>query len=371
MGDTVPLLRRPFEVSDIVVAGGGPAGAATACLLARAGRRVVVVEREVEPVHRICGEFLAGAGLDRLAELGIDMARLGARPITQMRLVRGDRVAAASLPFPALSLSRRTLDAALLGCAEQAGAKILRGHAIRSIGNGAVLVEKQGELQASTLVLATGKHDVRGARRATGTPPDLIGFKTHLRLAPRQAEALEGVVELIMFRDGYAGLQMVEGGHANLCLLIDRGRLVRDGGTWDGLLASLLDECAHLRRRMAGAEGWPKPLTIARVPYGYIHSDADRSMFRLGDQMAVIPSFTGGGMTIALHSAKLAAQCILEGGDPSAYSSAIHQAVRPPMRLAGLLYLAGRTDWLQAAILRMSGWWPGGMAGLAAMTRVG
>lgn len=358
-------------MTDIVVAGGGPAGAAAACLLARAGRRVVVVEREAEPVHRMCGEFLAGAGLDRLAELGIDMARLGARPITRMRLVHGERVAEAKLPFRALSLSRRELDAALLGCAERAGAKVLRGYSIRSIENGALHIEGQGELPAPTLVLATGKHDVRGARRQAGEPPDLIGFKTHLRLIPSEAEALEGAVELIMFRDGYAGLQMVEGGASNLCLLVDRGRLAREGGTWDSLLASLLAECGHLRRRMAGAEGWPKPLAIARVPYGYVHAGADDSMFRLGDQMAVIPSFTGGGMTIALYSATLAARCIIDGGDAGAYSASIRRAVKPPMRLAGLLYRAGRANWLQEAIPRIAGWWPGGVSGLAAMTRVG
>ena len=356
---------------EIVVAGGGPSGAAAACLLARAGRRVVVVEREAEPKHSICGEFLAGAGLDRLAELGVDMGRLGARPITRMRLVRGDAVAEARLPFPALSLSRRVLDSALLDRAELAGAEVLRGHAIRAIEPGVLHIEGHGELRASALLLATGKHDVRGARRMAENPPDLVGFKTHLRLAPAQSAALEGVVELILFRDGYAGLQPVEGGQANLCLLIDRARLSREGGTWDGLLAGLLAECGHLRRRLAGADGWPKPLAIARVPYGYVHPSVDDNVFRLGDQMAVIPSFTGGGMTIALHSAALAARCILEGGAADAYARAIRRDVRGPMRVAGLLYGAGRLGWLQGAIMRLAGWWPGGMADLAAMTRVG
>ena len=270
-----------------------------------------------------------------------------------------------------MSLSRRELDGALLRCAERAGAKVLRGHSVRSIENGALHIEGRGKLRAPTLVLATGKHDVRGARRVAGEPPDLVGFKTHLRLAPSQAEALEGTVELILFREGYAGLQMVEGGDANLCLLVERARLAREGGTWDGLLAGLLAECAHLRGRMAGSEGWPKPLAIARVPYGYVHPYAEDEMFRLGDQMAVIPSFTGGGMTIALQSAALAARCIIEGGDAPAYSVAIRRAVRPPMRLAGLLYRAGRANWLQSAILRVAHWWPSGVSGLAAMTRVG
>ncbi len=358
-------------MNDIVVAGGGPAGAAASCLLARAGRRVVVVERETAPAHRMCGEFLAGAGLDRLAELGIDMAALGARPITRMRLVRGGRATEAALPFPALSLSRRALDAALLERAEQAGAKVLRGHAIRAVGDGVLHIDGHGELAAPTLLLATGKHDVRGVRREAGEPADLIGFKTHLRLVAPEAAALEGFVELILFRDGYAGLQMIEGGEANLCLLVDRTRFLRDGGTWEGLVAGLVDECAHLGRRLAGAEAWPRPLAIARVPYGYVHQGVSAGVFRLGDQMAVIPSFTGGGMTIALHSGALAARCLIEGGGADDYARAIRRAVRRPVRLAGALYRAGRANWLQGPIIRMASWWPGGVSGLAAMTRVG
>jgi menaquinone-9 beta-reductase len=100
-------MRRPTEmIEPIVVAGGGLAGAAASYLLARAGRRVIVLEREVGPVDKICGEFIGRGAQLYLARLGIDVAALGAHAITQLRLVRGASLVEATLPFPGFGLSR-------------------------------------------------------------------------------------------------------------------------------------------------------------------------------------------------------------------------------------------------------------------------
>ena len=115
-----------------------------------------------------------------------------------------------------------------------------------------------------------------------------------------------------MFPDGYAGLRPVEGGAANLCLLVDRARLRDAGGTWDGLIADLRRREPHLAIRLDGAAAMSeRPVSIYRVPFGFVHepgSDHPDGVFRLGDQMGVIASFTGDGMSIALHSAADAAK---------------------------------------------------------------
>ena len=67
---------------DVAIVGGGPAGAAAAIRLARAGVRVTLVERTRQVHDKVCGEFLGGTALDALGELGIDVAALGARPIS-------------------------------------------------------------------------------------------------------------------------------------------------------------------------------------------------------------------------------------------------------------------------------------------------
>lgn len=348
--------------------GGGLAGAAAAIRLARAGRAVTLLERERGPAHKVCGEFLSGEALDDLASLGMDALALGAAPIGAMRLVHGKHVAESRLPFRAAGLSRAVLDEALLQRATAAGAAVHRGIRVRSAAPGEVQTET-GPLAAPTLLLATGKHDLRGLPRDAGEPEKLIGFKLHLRLAPAQAAALAGHVEVILFGGGYAGLQMVDSGLANLCLLVDRARW---GGEWATVRAGLEREAPHLARRLDGAqECWERPLTIFRVPYGYVHAAPPQpGVFRLGDQAAVIPSFCGDGMAIALHSARLAADTVLAGQDAGAYHRAIRRDAGPPVRLAYRLYRMSRSAPVRGLLVAACAAWPGLLRLGARITRV-
>src|SRR3546814_3649874 len=77
-----------------------------------------------------------------------------------------------------------------------------------------------------------------------------------------------------------------------------------------------------LRERLEGAEPLlTRPLAVARIPYGFLHTpgSADGGVYRLGDQAAVIPSFSGDGMAIALHSGIAAADSFLAGSAAADY----------------------------------------------------
>ena len=354
-----------------VVIGGGLAGASAACRLAQAGHPVTVLERDRGPAHKVCGEFLSGEALADLAGLGIDTEALGAAPIGAMRLVHRGRVAESRLPFAAAGLSRFVLDEALLRRAAALGADVQRGVRVRSAGDGTVQSDA-GAIAAGSILLATGKHDLRGSPRDAAEPEKLIGFKQHLRLTPPQQAALAGHVEVILFAGGYAGLQMVEDGIANLCLLVDRARYDGLGQSWPALLGALMAEDAHLARRLEGAAWlWDRPLSIYRVPYGFVHAGADQAgVYRLGDQAAVIPSFCGDGMAIALHTARLAVAAVLAGEGPEVYHRAMRRDAGPPVRLAFGLYRAARKPALTAAIVQAARIWPGLLRFAARRTRV-
>jgi flavin-dependent dehydrogenase len=344
----------------LLIAGGGLAGAAAACALAKAGHRVRVLERSTGPADKICGDFLSVEAQHYLHRLGLDPLALGGHPITRVRVARGTRIAEAALPFQGLGLSRRVLDEALLHHAATCGADIRRGETVT-------------RLTPDIRFLATGKHDLRAAPRRPRTQPEpLVGFKTYLRLSASAQTALTGTVEIILFADGYAGLQLVEGGVANLCLLTHRDRLAHAGGTWPALLEDLQRGSPHLSARLQSATALlARPLCIARVPYGFIHpATHGETAFRLGDQACVIPSFTGDGMAMALHSAALAVNCHLDGRRPEDYHRLLRRDVTGPIVRAGALYRAGRSATGQAMLMAALRAWPGLLRLAAAATRL-
>jgi len=363
-------------MTGILVAGGGLAGAAVAITLAQAGQQVTVIERDAVPAHKICGEFLSAEAAGYLKKLGLDPASLGGHDISRLRLVRGGETVTTDLPFTGIGLSRKKLDAALLNHAAASGAVVTRGRAIRHIETAdgiAVTVEGQETLRPDALFLATGKHELRGAKRMAPSPAPLVGFKMYFRLLPRQTAALAGHVELIMFGQGYAGLQLVEETQANFCFLVHRDRLAQAGNV-STLLESLCVESQHLKARLAGAEPLlAAPLTIARVPYGFVHrpDQADAaSVFRLGDQAGVIQSFTGDGMSIALHSAALAAQMFLAGGTAAAFHDRLAGDIAGQIRRAGAIFSVVNAPLAHSALFGLARAWPAALGLAARLTRV-
>jgi menaquinone-9 beta-reductase len=328
---------------DVVVVGGGPAGAAAACHLARGGRRVIVLEREARFVPRVCGEFLSPLALAELANLGLAHHPAAAATITGLRLIHGRSQARSALPFAACGLSREVLDEVLLAHAAQCGAEVRRGLAVRRVERGAggwrAALADGTAVAAPALMLATGKHDLRGHQRPRPGAP-LIGFKMHWRLAPAEAAALDRHIELAWLEGGYAGLQPVENGRANLCLVLQAGTYARLGRSWPRLLDHLREASPHLCARLAGAQpAWRRPATVAGMPYGYVHPDGEgeANLYRLGDQFAVIPSFTGEGMALALRTARLAAAAVLARQPAIAYGRAARPEVEGAIRNARLL----------------------------------
>jgi menaquinone-9 beta-reductase len=360
--------------TEVMIVGGGLAGSAAAIGLACAGREVMLMERESQVQHKVCGEFLSREALKYLSSLGVGVPGVGGVAIRAVRLACQAGVSEAELPFQAMSVTRRRLDEELLQIAAAAGVRVLRGCRVQGLereGAGwRAAVDGAEPVMAEAAFLATGKHDVRGRARPKGKQSDLVAFKMYWRLAPEQAAELEGHVELMLYRGGYAGLQPVEEGAANLCCLVERGELQRLGGRWENLLASMQRECGLLRERLQGAQVLlEKPLAVSAIPYGYVRADGD-GVWVLGDQAAVIPSFTGDGMSIALHSGCLAAAMYLRGETADRFQERLRGEVSGQVALAtmvsrGLVWRPARGVFTAAV-----GLWPGVLGVVARGTRI-
>lgn len=320
------------EGGPVLVVGGGPAGASAAAMLARRGRQVTLLERTTGPHHKICGEFLSWEGRRMLARIGAEIPQ-GA-PIDRLRVVTPRAVRLVPLPGEAVGLSRYHLDEALLDFAATEGAELRRGVRARALVDGKLDLGGEDIPDTADIILATGKTDLRGVQRPAGgsrVTNDLTGFKLHLRLSAREGAALDRTIELHRLPSGYAGLQPIEDGKANLCLLV----ATEDAERWNDPLSQIERAVPALARRLAGAESlYERPLAISRVPYGLLRGPVPGAL-AVGDQHGVIHSFTGDGLSLALASGIGAGLLLGRAADPH---RRIHDVMAPPVRRAARLY---------------------------------
>ncbi|MBS1804358.1 MAG: NAD(P)/FAD-dependent oxidoreductase [Acidobacteria bacterium] len=353
-----------------VVIGGGLAGSMLAFRLAAAGRRVILLEKLRGPHDKVCGEFLSAEALGYLHSVGIDARALGSHPIRRVRLHSGCKTVAADLPFCAESLSRRVLDDALLERAALEGCEVRRGSFVekleRTSDRFSIQVRDGESIATDHVFVATGKHDLAHLPRGAGSHQDLVGFKMHWRLDPQSLQAVRNTMELFLFREGYGGLARVESTTANLCFVL-RQRRMRELGGWPELLLAIRKETPALNEILDRAEPcWLKPLAISPIPYGYV-AKTSNGIWRIGDQAAVIPSFTGDGMSIALHSANLASEMFLAGRSADEYLAQLQGHLQNGMSIAnslsrmmvtstGRMLATGVLSLVPGALGRIAGW---------------
>lgn len=354
-----------------LIIGGGPAGSALAILLARSGTAVEVLEKAPAAKHKMCGEFLSEEAIRYLRALAVDPAGLGAGEAMNVRLAAGGVIGECALPFTGMSLARRVLDEALLARALQLGAQVERGNGVESLrrqdGQWIARLSNGGERRAETVFLATGKHDLHGWSRPAGKQNDLVAFKMYFRLQRRQREEIAGRVELVLFPGGYGGLLLLDHDVLNLCVLVKKAMLRRTG-KWPDLLRHMQRASPHLAKYLDGAEPLlEKPLALSAIPYGYLCQRATDGLWRLGDQAAVIPSFSGDGISIALHSAHLAAEDYLRGRSSDEYQRRLCAQLRRPV---GVATAVSRLMVSAPAAAQMVRVWPKMLSAITRQTRV-
>jgi len=361
--------------NEVLILGGGVAGCGAAIALARKGCSVTLIEREPTSRHKVCGEFLSGEALEDLHALGIDVASLGAVPIDYVRLAAARRAAEAPLPFRAASLTRKALDTALIATAIAVGVNVERGRSVQSLTRAAnnlwqATLDDGTMREAPTAFLATGKHDLRGYTRPED-PARWVAFKMYFRLAPAQAAELAGASELMLYPGGYGGIQPVEDGIANLCCVVQQKYLARVGHRWEKFLAKMQQDCPHLAMRLAGATPMlDKPIAITHIPYGFVRRTTEDGLYCIGDQAAVIPSFTGDGISIALHTARCAVAAYLAAEPAPVFQVKLRSALMAQMRLAEFAADGLNNPVARAVLPFCLRVWPGVMRVTAKMTRI-
>lgn len=292
---------------DVAVVGGSLAGAAASAALARAGTRVVVLEKARFPRNKVCGCFLSHEALPILRRMGMEeeFAREVPETITRFALVeRGGKRVEADLPAPVLSISRARLDGLAAAAAERAGAEIRFGATVLAIEGdllkGFLVRGVDWELRARAVVGAWGRFsplDGRLDRAFIRGKSTLFGFgKT---LAGR-SEHLAHRAVLHFFEGGYVGLSRVEGGLVNLAALASRPVVHEAHDDLEGLLTRLSMESAALARDLEGLTAVPGPALFSEPVSLGEHGALAGDVLCVGDAAGVIDPYTGTGMSLAL-----------------------------------------------------------------------
>jgi flavin-dependent dehydrogenase len=292
---------------DVAVVGGSLAGAAAATALARAGVRVVVLEKARFPRNKVCGCFLSPDALPVLRRMGMEEELRKENPETIVRfsLVQssGSRVEA-DLPAPVLSISRERLDSLAAAAAESAGAQVRFGTTVLAIEGDlqrGFLLKGQGwGLAARAVVGAWGRYsplDGRLGRTFIRRKSSVFGFGKTLT---GSSAHLANRAVLHFFEGGYVGLSRVEGGLVNLAALASRAVVHEAHDDLEGLLGRLSRNSAAFARDLEGLTAVPGPSLFSEPVYLGPHGALAGDVLCVGDAAGVIDPYTGTGMSLAL-----------------------------------------------------------------------
>jgi flavin-dependent dehydrogenase len=313
---------------DVIIAGGGPAGASASIHLSTGGARVLLVEQKKFPRAKLCGEFISPECVPHFERLGVAGGMLAAGPAKLSETVfyspKGKNVSVPSAWFGAdgiaLGLSRAEMDEQLLRRASAAGARVLEDTNVgdlildddRVAGVRARHDGSEISYRAPVTIDATGR--TRALARRVGRPRDntrphrasLVAFKAHLenaRIAP-------GACEIYFYRSGYGGLSSIENGLSNLCFIAS-ARAVREAGAdTERVMREVVCQNRRAAYALAHARACSPWLAVSLEGFGRHPVTPATGLLAIGDAASFIDPFTGSGMLMALESGEMVASVI-------------------------------------------------------------
>jgi menaquinone-9 beta-reductase len=309
---------------DIIVVGSGPAGSIAALILARAGKRVALLDKARFPRPKVCGDCINPGcwpiwernGLaEKFAALphhpiaGISL-ELNRKTIFTKNFVPGERGERA--------IERALLDDWLCLEAEAAGAELFLTTRVDGLGKDGLIKTTGGNLKA---------HYILGADGRNSTIARLAGLADCRQTCTRVAwqasietedlPSLDNRIHLHVFDEGYYGLTRTSPTTANLCLVLG------------SQATSTPQKITNRYFPKLPALVWRSVFPISRKRATLGHG----RIWLAGDAARVVEPFSGEGIYFALASGEAAARAILEGfqtkNDASALAkySAVHSAL--------------------------------------------
>jgi flavin-dependent dehydrogenase len=301
---------------DVIIAGGGLAGLALSIQLARSGYSVALLEKEIYPYHKVCGEYISLESWNFLEELGLPLSDWNLPLIHQLLVSapNGNSILN-DLPLGGFGISRYKLDSAMAAVARSEGVALRESTKVTDMrfeGSAFTVYSSEGVLRSRIACGTYGKRsnlDVKWQRAFIRKKSDrlnnYVGVKYHIR-----ADIPADRISLHNFRDGYCGISRIEDGKCCLCYITSARNLKISGNSIPEMERTILRQNPFLAEIFSSADFlFAQPVTISQISYERRTRVEEHVLF-VGDAAGMIPPLAGNGMSMALHGSKLAHRSI-------------------------------------------------------------
>ena len=303
-------------VYDIAIVGGGLAGLCLAIQCAEKQYSVILFEKEEYPFHKVCGEYISLESWDFLQRLGVRLDQFTLPGIKTLLVSDSNGKAYTfNLPLGGFGISRYSLDNILYHIALAKGVEVCTNSKVNNVEYNEeqfVITYADKKVQAKVAAGTFGKRsnlDVKLKRPFVMQRPNAlnnyIGIKYHIRYPH-----IPHYIYLHNFYNGYCGLSKIEDNKSCLCYLTTAENLRNCKNSIEELQRQVLYKNPTLKKIFTSAEFlFEQPLAISQISFDK-KSQVENHVLMLGDAAGMISPLCGNGMSMAMHSAKLAFQQI-------------------------------------------------------------
>ncbi|MEQ5790328.1 NAD(P)/FAD-dependent oxidoreductase [Muricauda sp. NFXS6] len=298
---------------DVIIIGGGLAGLTSAIDLSQNNFKVLLIEKNSFPKHKVCGEYVSNEVLPYLEYLGFNPFEFGAKRITNFELTtHNNKTIQAELPLGGFGMSRYEMDFQLYQLALKQKVTVLKDTVINVIFENDVfsVQTKSGQSFTSKITMgAFGKRsnlDTTLQRSFITKKSPYLGVKIHM-----SGNFPENKVALHNFQGGYCGVSKVENDHINLCYITNYEAFKRYKDI-DAFQNEVLFKNLVLKELFQNSNiEFDKPLTISQISFE-TKNPIENHMIMCGDSAGMIHPLCGNGMAMAIRSAQLASGLIID-----------------------------------------------------------
>lgn len=298
---------------EIIIIGGGLAGLTAGIHLSRKGLRVIIIEKNEFPKHKVCGEYISNEVIPYLEWLDLKIEDLKPTYINKLQFssIKGTLINT-NLPLGGFGISRYELDNYLYKKALSNGCKIVKDVV------DSVVFEKEkftiktsnGAILSSNIVIgAFGKRsniDLNLNRKFIQQKSPWLAVKAHYL-----GDFPNDLVGLHNFEGGYCGISKIENEKINICYLTKNSSF-KEYKSISDFQDLVVKQNPHLNKIFEDSELiFDKPLTIGQVSFSPKKA-VENHILMIGDTAGLIHPLCGNGMAMAIHSAKIVSELIVD-----------------------------------------------------------